>query len=171
MGLISISINLALANLESPITNNNESFIIENEASYELFSDNMFLDRGLSVIGFSGNVSINQGLFFMTADQIELFFVEKFNQKGFKELKATGNIVIENKGIISATGNFATYSVNDKKMILTGNVTLTNQLSRIKGNKLILDISTGKIEILNDQTKQEKVRGVLVEKSSEEIDN
>jgi lipopolysaccharide export system protein LptA len=56
-------------------------------------------------------------------------------------------------------------------MILTGNVTLTNQLSRIKGNKLILDISTGKIEILNDQTKQEKVRGVLVEKSSEEIDN
>ena len=165
MGLIFISINLAFAN-----TNNN-SFIIANEASYELFSDNMFLDRNSSVIGFSGNVSINQGPFFMSADQIELFFVKKFNQKDFKELKATGHIVIENKGIISATGNFATYSVNDKKMILTGNVTLTNQLSMIKGNKLILDISTGKIEILNDESKQEKVKGILVEENLKEIDN
>ena len=165
MGLIFISINLAFAN-----TNDN-SFIIANEASYELFSDNMFLDRNSSVIGFSGNVSINQGPFLMSADQIELFFVKKFNQKDFKELKATGHIVIENKGIISATGNFATYSVNDKKMILTGNVTLTNQLSMIKGNKLILDISTGKIEILNDESNQEKVKGILVEKKLEEIDN
>ena len=165
MGLIFISINLAFAN-----TNNN-SFIIANEASYELFSDNMFLDRNSSVIGFSGNVSINQGPFLMSADQIELFFVKKFNQKDFKELKATGHIVIENKGIISATGNFATYSVNDKKMILTGNVTLTNQLSMIKGNKLILDISTGKIEILNDESNQEKVKAILVEKNLEEIDN
>ena len=165
MGLIFISINLAFAN-----TNDN-SFIIANEASYELFSDNMFLDRNSSVIGFSGNVSINQGPFLMSADQIELFFVKKFNQKDFKELKATGHIVIENKGIISATGNFATYSVNDKKMILTGNVTLTNQLSMIKGNKLILDISTGKIEILNDESNQEKVKAILVEKNLEEIDN
>lgn len=166
MGLISISINLAFAN-----TNNNDSFIITNEDSYELISDNMFLDRNSSVIGFSGNVSINQGPFFMSADQIELFFIEKFNQKDFKELKATGNIVIENKGIISATGNFATYSVNDKKMILTGNVTLTNQLSMIKGNKLILDIITGRVEILNDESNQEKVKGILVEKNLEEIDN
>ncbi|MEC9392068.1 MAG: LptA/OstA family protein [Pseudomonadota bacterium] len=166
MSLISISINLAFAS-----TSNNNSFVIANEAPYELISDNMFLDRNSSVIGFSGNVSINQGPFFMSADQIELFFVERFNQKGFKELKATGQIVIENRGIISATGNFATYSVNDKKMILTGNVTLTNQLSMIKGNKLILDISTGKIEILNDEENQEKVKGILVEKNLEEIDN
>ena len=131
----------------------------------------MFLDRNSKVIGFSGNVLINQGPFIMTSDQVELFFIEKFIQKDFKELKATGNVVIENKDIISATGNFATYSVSDKKMILTGNVTLTNQLSMIKGNKLILDVSTGKIEILNDESKQEKVKGILVEENLEEIDN
>ena len=131
----------------------------------------MFLDRNSKVIGFSGNVLINQGPFIMSSDQVELFFIEKFIQKDFKELKATGNVVIENKDIISATGNFATYSVSDKKMILTGNVTLTNQLSMIKGNKLILDVSTGKIEILNDESKQEKVKGILVEENLKEIDN
>ena len=131
----------------------------------------MFLDRNSKVIGFSGNVLINQGPFIMSSDQVELFFIEKFIQKDFKELKATGNVVIENKDIISATGNFATYSVSDKKMILTGNVTLINQLSMIKGNKLILDVSTGKIEILNDESKQEKVKGILVEENLEEIDN
>tara|TARA_B100001996_G_C18665351_1_gene594671 strand:- start:1110 stop:1505 length:396 start_codon:yes stop_codon:yes gene_type:complete len=131
----------------------------------------MHLDRNLKIIDFSGNVLINQGPIFMSSDQVELIFTEKFIQKDFIELKATGNVIIENKDIISATGNYASFSVNDNKMILTGNVTLTNQLSMINGNKLILDINTGKIEILNNESEQKRVKGVMVEKNLDEIDN
>ena len=46
------------------------------------------------------------------------------------------------------TGNSATYNVDDNKLIITENVVLKNQLSMINGNKLILDINSGKIEIL-----------------------
>ena len=50
-------------------------------------------------------------------------------------------------------------------MILTGNVLLTNEMSMIKGNKLILNIDTGKIEIFNDELNQERVKGILVEEN------
>ena len=34
------------------------------------------------------------------------------------------------------------------------------------GNKLILDINSGKIEILDDKLDQERVKGVLVDQSN-----
>jgi len=123
----------------------------------------MYLDRNLKVIGFSGKVILNQGPLKMLADQIELFFSESLTREGFKKMKATGNVRLENSNSISATGNIALYSVNGREMILTGNVVLTNEMSMIKGNKLILNIDTGKIEIFNDEINQERVKGILIE--------
>ena len=101
----------------------------------------------------------------MSADQIELFFSETLTREGFQEMKALGNVRLENSNSISATGNIASYSVNGREMILTGNVLLTNEMSMIKGNKLILNIDTGKIEIFNDDLNQERVKGILVEEN------
>ncbi len=67
--------------------------------------------------------------------------------------------------IIRGPNNIASYSVNGREMILTGNVLLTNEMSMIKGNKLILNIDTGKIEIFNDELNQERVKGILVEEN------
>ena len=46
---------------------------------------------------------------------------------------------------------------------MTDGVILENQMSTIKGNKLILDLNSGKIEIFDDELDQERVKGVLVE--------
>ena len=43
---------------------------------------------------------------------------------------------------------------------------LKNQISMINGNKLILDINSGKIEIFDDKLDQERVKGVLVDQSN-----
>ena len=51
----------------------------------------------------------------------------------------------------------------EKKLIMTDGVILENQMSTIKGNKLILDLNSGKIEIFDDELDQERVKGVLVE--------
>ena len=125
----------------------------------------MNLDRNQKIIGFSGKVILNQGPQMMSADQIELFFSETLTREGFQEMKALGNVRLENSNSISATGNIASYSVNGREMILTGNVLLTNEMSMIKGNKLILNIDTGKIEIFNDELNQERVKGILVEEN------
>jgi lipopolysaccharide export system protein LptA len=50
---------------------------------------------------------------------------------------------------------------------MTENVVLKNQLSMINGNKLILDINSGKIEIFDDKLDQERVKGVLVDQEDD----
>ena len=77
--------------------------------------------------------------------------------------KKIGITVIKNNDLTSIYGNFANYNVMEKKLIMTDGVTLKNQMSTIKGNKLILDLNSGKIEIFDDELDQERVKGVLVE--------
>ena len=81
---------------------------------------------------------------------------------------ASGNILIKNNDSTSITGNLATYNVSDEKIIMTENVVLKNQMSMINGNKLILDINSGKIEIFDDKLDQERVKGVLVDQGNKE---
>ena len=143
-----------------------DNFSLERDEPYEITSENMFIEREQKTIGFSGNVILKQGSAYLTADQIELFFNNSFNEEGFYKMLASGNILIKNNDSTSITGNLATYNVSDEKIIMTENVVLKNKMSMIKGNKLILDINSGKIEIFDDKLDQERVKGVLVDQSN-----
>ena len=145
-----------------------DNFSLERDEPYEITSENMFIEREQKTIGFSGNVILKQGSAYLTADQIELFFNNSFNEEGFYKMLASGNILIKNNDSTSITGNLATYNVSDEKIIMTENVVLKNQMSMIKGNKLILDINSGKIEIFDDKLDQERVKGVLVDQNNKE---
>ena len=143
-----------------------DNFSLERDEPYEITSENMFIEREQKTIGFSGNVILKQGSAYLTADQIELFFNNSFNEEGFYKMLASGNILIKNNDSTSITGNLATYNVSDEKIIMTENVVLKNKMSMIKGNKLILDINSGKIEIFDDKLDQERVKGLLVDQSN-----
>ena len=145
-----------------------DNFSLERDEPYEITSENMFIEREQKIIGFSENVILKQGSTYLTADQIELFFNNSFNEEGFYKMLASGNILIKNNDSTSITGNLATYNVSDEKIIMTENVVLKNKMSMIKGNKLILDINSGKIEIFDDKLDQERVKGVLVDQNNKE---
>ena len=150
------------------LSDEGNNFSVERHEPYEITSENMFIEREQKTIGFSGNVILKQGSAYLTADQIDLFFDNSFSQKGFYKMSASGNILIKNNDSTSITGNLATYNVSDEKIIMTENVVLKNQMSMINGNKLILDINSGKIEIFDDKLDQERVKGVLVDQGNKE---
>ena len=153
---------------EIGISDEGDNFSVERDEPYEITSENMFIEREKRTISFSGNVILKQGSAYLTADQIELFFNNSFNEEGFYKMLASGNILIKNNDSTSITGNLATYNVSDEKIIMTENVVLKNKMSMIKGNKLILDINSGKIEIFDDKLDQERVKGVLVDQNNKE---
>ena len=153
---------------EIGISDEDDNFSVERDEPYEITSENMFIEREKRTISFSGNVILKQGSAYLTADQIELFFDNSFSQEGFYKMLASGNILIKNNDSTSITGNSATYNVSDEKIIMTENVVLKNQISMINGNKLILDINSGKIEIFDDKLDQERVKGVLVDQGNKE---
>ena len=64
------------------------------------------------------------------------------NSQQIKELQAIGKVVfLKDKQI--ATGDQATYYINEDKVIITGNVELKRDGNIIKGEKLIIDFLTG----------------------------
>ena len=164
--IIAILILFSFLLIDIGLSEEGNNFSLERDQPYEITSENMFIEREQKTIGFSGNVILKQGSAYLTADQIELFFDNSFNQEGFYKMLASGNILIKNNDSTSITGNLATYNVSDEKIIMSENVVLKNQMSMINGNKLILDINSGKIEIFDDKLDQERVKGVLVDQSN-----
>tara|TARA_Y100000996_G_scaffold40209_1_gene27890 strand:- start:366 stop:887 length:522 start_codon:yes stop_codon:yes gene_type:complete len=148
------------------ISEEDDNFSVERNEPYEITSENMLIEREKKIISFSGNVILKQGSAYLTANQIELFFDKKFSQDGFYKMLASGNILVKNNDSTSITSNFATYNVSDEKIVMTENVVLKNQISMINGNKLVLDINSGKIEIFDDKLDQERVKGVLVDQGN-----
>ena len=148
------------------LSDEGNNFSVEGDEPYEITSENMLIEREKKTISFSGNVILKQGSAYLTADQIELFFDNSFSQEGFYKMLASGNILIQNNDATSITGNLATYNVRNEKIIMTENVVLKNQMSMINGNKLILDINSGKIEIFDDKLDQDRVKGVLVDQGN-----
>ena len=153
--------------IDQVLSEESNNFSMEQNEPYEIIAENMFIEREQNVVGFSGNVVLKQGIANLKADQILLFFNENFDQEDFYKMEASGNILIRNNEATSITGNSATYNVDDNKLIMTDNVILKNQLSMINGNKLILDINSGKIEIFDDKLDQERVKGVLVDQEDD----
>ena len=139
------------------------NFALEINESYEITAENMYIERENQIIAFSGNVELKQGIAKLKTDQMKLFFKHNFDEENFYKMSASGNIIIKNNDLTSIYGNFANYNVMEKKLIMTDGVTLKNQMSTIKGNKLILDLNSGKLEIFDDELDQERVKGVLVE--------
>ncbi len=166
--IIAILILFSFLLIDIGLSEEGNNFSLERDQPYEITSENMFIEREQKTIGFSGNVILKQGSAYLTADQVELFFDNSFNQEGFYKMLASGNILIKNNDSTSITGNLVTYNVSNEKIIMTENVVLKNQMSMIKGNKLILDINSGKIEIFDDKLDQERVKGVLVDQSNKE---
>ena len=148
------------------ISQEGNNFSVERNEPYEITSENMLIEREKKTISFSGNVILKQGSAYLTANQIDLFFDKNFSQEGFYKMLASGDILVKNNDSTSITSNLATYNVSDNKIVMTENVMLKNQMSIINGNKLILDINSGKIEIFDDKLDQERVKGVLVDQGN-----
>jgi len=94
------------------------------------------------------------------ADQMEFTFTNNTSMPIIKNLYASNGVVISNQDM-TATGNNATYSVSNNEIILLGNVTVKNNFTTLKGNKLLIDLKSGAINFIADDNQNNRVKGVL----------
>ena len=94
------------------------------------------------------------------ADNVKADFTAK--DKSLKKAIAKGNVVIENKdkGRKSKADKGIYYS-SDEIVKLSGNVTIINQDSIIKGSKGTTNLKTGISNIIGDPKKNKRVKGVF----------
>ena len=55
------------------------------------------------------------------------------------------------------------YSVKKNEILLEGNVIVNNNFTSMRGEKLFIDLETGKINFLSDSAENNKIRGQLLE--------
>ena len=113
----------------------------ENRKPIEIVADSMEWNKQLGQAIATGNAKAIQGQTTIKAKKIIAVLNEE-NSQQIKELKAIGEVVfLKDKQI--ATGDKATYYINQEKVIITGNVALKRDDNIIKGEKLIIDFLTG----------------------------
>ena len=121
----------------------------------EILADSMEWNKQLGQAIAKGNARAIQDQTTLKANKI-IAILNEDNSQQIKELQAIGEIVfLKNKQL--ATGDKATYYINQDKVIITGNVELKRDGNIIKGEKLIIDFLTG-LSKMEASNKNQKVR-------------
>ncbi len=124
----------------------------ETRKPIELIADSMEWNKQLGQAIAIGNAKAIQGLTTIKANKI-IAVLSRDNSQQITELQATGNVVFS-KDKQLATGDQATYYLNQDKVIITGSVELTREGNIIKGEKLIIDFLTGLSKMESSGTNQ-----------------
>ena len=125
----------------------------ESRKPIEILADSMEWNKQLGQAIAIGNAKAIQGQTTIKANKI-IAVLSEDNSQQIKELQASGKVVfLKDKQL--ATGDKATYYINQDKVIITGNVELKREDNIIKGEKLIIDFLSGlsKMESLGTNEK------------------
>ena len=118
----------------------------------EILADIMQWNKQLGQAIATGNAKAIQGQTTIKANKI-IALLSEDNSQQIKELQAIGKVVfLKDKQL--ATGDKATYYINQDKVIITGNVELKRDDNIIKGEKLIIDFISGLSKMEGSGTNQ-----------------
>ena len=98
-------------------------------------------DRADRVV-VSGNVAVSQAGLRLTAQRVTV----AYHQAGSVEIDrmdASGGVVVT-RGDERASGNVAIYDLNRRLITLVGNVQLNQGGNRLSGQRLVMDLATGR---------------------------
>jgi lipopolysaccharide export system protein LptA len=93
---------------------------------------------------FTGRVTIRQGGMTLDADSVKVFYTQpKSGSPEISRLDAQGNVKLVTASE-TATGRYGIYDVARKTITLVGNVVLTRGGSVLNGQRLAIDLASGR---------------------------
>lgn len=129
-------------------------------------------DRAKSAI-YKGDVRAKQGEFLVRtakltarysgqaglAEQLDDTGASKKQNAQLTRLEARGKVIVTSKDGQSATGDWADFDIKSNKVVLGGDVVLTQEKNVVRGTKLVIDMLTGESIIQNDPSAPVKPKG------------
>ncbi|MCP5080145.1 MAG: hypothetical protein GY948_00420 [Alphaproteobacteria bacterium] len=150
MGLLVLSVACGPAASQSGtgIGTNLTDASSKSKAAVDISADSMELLEEQKKAVFTGNVDAVRGKIKLKSNKLVVDYAEVKRKNGSKKtevrfLNATGNVKIVS-GNQTITSDRAKMNVKTNKAIISGNVTVVQGKTRLKGNKLHLNLTTGK---------------------------
>lgn len=126
----------------------------------EVTSERLDLDQGSGTAVFAGSVRVGQGELRMAADKVQVFYdPDATGGSGpIKRLIASGNVTLTN-GSEAAEADQATYEVGSGKVDMQGSVLLTQGRNALSGDRIAVDLVTNSAQV------EGRVRTIFVPQS------
>lgn len=124
----------------------------------DITSDRLDVNQTSSQAVFSGNVNATQDGLNVKSNSLALAFANP-KELVLKSVIAEKDVIITHNGT-RATSDKATLNPVTNVLILEGNVTLTKGENTLKGARLVYNLTTEDIQLLNNSG-QERVRAVI----------
>ena len=116
---------------------------------------------------FSGNVIAKQGGMTLRTRELSVDYTGSQGLSGsnanITRIKATGKVLITTDNNQTATSDWADFQVIEQVMTIGGNVVLSQGENVIKGDRLVIDLKTGRSRFENEGqlTASKRVRGIF----------
>lgn len=138
------------ANAQS-IANSFGGFSKKNNEPINIEADSLEVIDDKNYAIFLGNVKATQGTFVLIAKKLKVTYSrggsgknKKAETKGIKLIDATGKVAITTPDNQSATSDWAKFNVQTKIITIGGNVVLSQEGNVMRGDKLVIDLNTGR---------------------------
>lgn len=143
--LIAIFAAATFATSTSAQTNINLGGIsAEPSAAVEVAADNLSVDQDTGTAVFSGNVVIGQGDLRLTASTVRVVYAETTGD--IAQLIASGGVTFVTD-TEAAEATDADYNLTTGKLVLSGNVLLTQGASALSADKMSIDLISGNAQM------------------------
>ena len=120
------------------------------DQAIEVVSDSLEVAKDQETAIFQGNVTATQGNLGLSADTLNVKYRRSEQSTGtgnpFSRIDAVGNVVLTSPDE-KATGDWAVYEVDTKTVTLGGTVVLTRGGNIINGQRLVIDLVTGRSKV------------------------
>jgi lipopolysaccharide export system protein LptA len=133
------------------------------------------------VATFSGNVKVTQGDTGLRCKSLQVFYEQEGDTAGqaepvktmqqappgpggqqkIKRLEARGGVVVTQKEQ-TATGDLGVFDMKTNTVTLTGNVMMTQGQNVLRGDKLVVDLTSGVSRVESGKNGQGRVQGLFV---------
>jgi len=126
---------------------------------------------------FSGDVHVKQGDTDMRCKTLVVFYEQDDGadksktmtaadpgpggEQRIKRLEARGDVVVTQKNQ-TATGNLGLFDMETNTVTLTGNVVMTQGQNVLRGDKLVVDLTTGVSHVVSGKNGEGRVQGLFM---------
>lgn len=139
-------------------------FKTDPNAPIDVEADRLDVDDRAKTAVYKGDVRAKQGDFVVRtakltarytgqaglAEQLDNADKSKKQDAQVNRIEARGKVIVTSKDGQSATGDWADFDIKSNKVVLGGDVVLTQEKNVVRGTKLVIDMLTGESIIQND---------------------
>ena len=126
-----------------------QSFQHDSKLPIEITADSLEVVQDDQIATFLGNVDAVQGDLVLTSDQLRVHYraSEDGSTSGsIRRIEATGNVFLSSPQE-TAQGEFGVYDVDGALLTLEGSVVLTRAENVVRGERLEIDLATGRSQM------------------------